>query len=599
MERSLYGYRVDDLCIDLQRQRVVRGGVPVPMPPLSFDLLLVLIRSAPALVSVDTLMERVWTGLVVTPETVTQRVKLLRDALGDDSRHPRYIVGVRGRGYRVLPAVQLSSEEPGTSLLPSTDATTLSGVNAAPPRAAARYGAPVIAVSLLVLVAAVLIVNAWPLGPSPNADSSSPEAQELYLEALLVREDSFSMGVSADRLQLMQDLLDQAITLDPDFAAAYAERAVIHQAWFYTNRKPVASELQLAEADLATGRRLAPDNAKVLGAGGVYLTLIEHDYEKAIAAFDAATARGLSDPIWLLVYSWALTRSGNREGAGAVLQKALALDHSNAILQANYIHHLLRGNQQERAWDQLDFYQQQNPAATTFQRLRAEMLFLVAANAKPWREQTAGTGYQHGVVTATNADDIALYQRFYWSRLDGEYGDMLSVLDAYPRNEVRSIVPASGLHPLAHYKGWLHLLEGDLRAAGRDGADIEDFLATNKTLPQHQSFHRLLAAEAALFSGDSERALALVEELSAELSAGHPLHYWLPAIEAWAGAHEAATTRLRRMARTTPIELYPGMILLDPLFSAPLETYPGFQALRAELEANIRASSYLHRESGV
>jgi len=171
-----------------------------------------------------------------------------------------------------------------------------------------------------------------------------------------------------------------------------------------------------------------------------------------------------------------LTRSGDREGAGAVLQKALALDHSNAILQANYIHHLLRGNQQERAWDQLDFYQQQNPAATTFQRLRAEMLFLVAANAKPWREQTAGTGYQHGVVTATNADDIALYQRFYWSRLDGEYGDMLSVLDAYPRNEVRSIVPASGLHPLAHYEGWLHLLEGDLRAAGRDGADIEDFL---------------------------------------------------------------------------------------------------------------------------
>jgi len=123
------------------------------------------------------------------------------------------------------------------------------------------------------------------------------------LEVLLVREDSFSMGVSADRLQLMQDLLDQAITPDPDFAAAYAERAVIHQAWFYTNRKPVASELQLAEADLATGRRLAPDNAKVLGAGGVYLTLIEHDYEKAIAAFDAATARGLSDSIWLLVYS--------------------------------------------------------------------------------------------------------------------------------------------------------------------------------------------------------------------------------------------------------------------------------------------------------
>ena len=50
-------------------------------------------------------MDGVWPGLVVGPETVSQRIKLLRDSLGDDPKMPRYVAGVRGRGYRLLPAV--------------------------------------------------------------------------------------------------------------------------------------------------------------------------------------------------------------------------------------------------------------------------------------------------------------------------------------------------------------------------------------------------------------------------------------------------------------------------------------------------------------
>ncbi|MDZ7769246.1 MAG: winged helix-turn-helix domain-containing protein [Woeseiaceae bacterium] len=63
-------------------------------------MLLVLAEAAPAVVTQDELVERVWNGRVVSPETVTQRVKLLRAALGDDASQPRYIALVRARATR-------------------------------------------------------------------------------------------------------------------------------------------------------------------------------------------------------------------------------------------------------------------------------------------------------------------------------------------------------------------------------------------------------------------------------------------------------------------------------------------------------------------
>ena len=98
-------YQLDDLVVDTGRMSVTRNGLELPLPKLSFDLLVALIKAAPSVVSQDELMDGVWPGLVVGPETVSQRIKLLRDSLGDDPKMPRYVAGVRGRGYRLLPDV--------------------------------------------------------------------------------------------------------------------------------------------------------------------------------------------------------------------------------------------------------------------------------------------------------------------------------------------------------------------------------------------------------------------------------------------------------------------------------------------------------------
>jgi TolB-like protein/Tfp pilus assembly protein PilF len=99
-------YRLGDLTIDTGRQQVSRGTEPVALPKLSYDLLLALVQAAPNVVSLHELMRRVWVGPIVSPETVSQRVKLLRDALEDDPRVPRYIGALRGRGYHIVGAVE-------------------------------------------------------------------------------------------------------------------------------------------------------------------------------------------------------------------------------------------------------------------------------------------------------------------------------------------------------------------------------------------------------------------------------------------------------------------------------------------------------------
>lgn len=112
-------YRLLDLTIDLERQRVERDGVPLDVAGLSFRLLACLVERGDRVVGFDELMDAVWAPAVVNEETVTQRVRLLRQALGDDARQPRYVRTVRSRGYQLgTPPVPVRADEvPGRRTL--------------------------------------------------------------------------------------------------------------------------------------------------------------------------------------------------------------------------------------------------------------------------------------------------------------------------------------------------------------------------------------------------------------------------------------------------------------------------------------------------
>ena len=103
-------YEFSDLTLDLDRHLLTRGGEPVKLTKLSFKALQALIQAAPALISHDELIDQVWGAKrVITLDNLAQRMKTLRQSLGDDPNDPIYIEGVRGEGYRLVPEVRIQS----------------------------------------------------------------------------------------------------------------------------------------------------------------------------------------------------------------------------------------------------------------------------------------------------------------------------------------------------------------------------------------------------------------------------------------------------------------------------------------------------------
>jgi TolB-like protein/DNA-binding winged helix-turn-helix (wHTH) protein len=163
-ERPAQRFRLDDLVVDLGKAEVIRGVEKIPLPKLSFDLLVALINSAPSIVTHDALLQQVWPGLQVSPESVAQRVKLLRSALNDDSQQPRYVMGVRGRGYRLIPL----PERLGDSKSPESAPAQLRGMPSARRRS-------VVIAAVLVGIGITLAFYFW---SSSHGSGSSSVAME-------------------------------------------------------------------------------------------------------------------------------------------------------------------------------------------------------------------------------------------------------------------------------------------------------------------------------------------------------------------------------------------------------------------------------------
>jgi TolB-like protein len=90
-------------------------------------LLLCLAERPGEVVSIDELLERAWSGVIVGPDSVYQAVASLRRMLGDDPKEPKYIATVPRLGYRMVASVG-PWEDPPPARVPASHRLRRTGV---------------------------------------------------------------------------------------------------------------------------------------------------------------------------------------------------------------------------------------------------------------------------------------------------------------------------------------------------------------------------------------------------------------------------------------------------------------------------------------
>jgi DNA-binding response OmpR family regulator len=95
-------YRFGDVEVDASRRTVSRGGAPVTLTPMEFDLLLALLRRHGAVASRIDLLREVWGhSAAVLTRTVDTHIAELRRKLERNPASPAFILTARKAGYRL------------------------------------------------------------------------------------------------------------------------------------------------------------------------------------------------------------------------------------------------------------------------------------------------------------------------------------------------------------------------------------------------------------------------------------------------------------------------------------------------------------------
>ena len=95
--------------LDLDTRELRRSNVPVPLSPKAFQMLEILVASAPKALSKSELQNRLWPDTFVVEKNLANLAVEIRDALGDDAAHPQFLRTVPRFGYAFRDASRVAA----------------------------------------------------------------------------------------------------------------------------------------------------------------------------------------------------------------------------------------------------------------------------------------------------------------------------------------------------------------------------------------------------------------------------------------------------------------------------------------------------------
>jgi DNA-binding winged helix-turn-helix (wHTH) protein/Tfp pilus assembly protein PilF len=292
------GYLVDSV----HRTVTSAGGRAVRLEPKAFDLLAYFAAHPEEMLSRDRLIADVWNGKFVTDDAVMVAVYALRQAFDDDSRAPRFIETIRGRGYRWIAA-------PDPEAIPVEP-----HVPEKRRRSFVAAWAALIAIAFAALVWAV--VRTPPKMPSMKRTSELVRAN--------ARGAFFLERATRSDLEKARAEFRQAITIDDRFAEPHAALAEVCVRLIETGTPDVAATEAEARREAAKAVELVPRLALSQAALASVQFVLDRDAVRAEQSFRHAIELDPALPGIRRRYAYLLGATGRF--AAATEQAQLAVE---------------------------------------------------------------------------------------------------------------------------------------------------------------------------------------------------------------------------------------------------------------------------------
>ena len=112
--------------------------------------------------------------------------------------------------------------------------------------------------------------------------TENADAYDIYLQGVAFVREGFSAASGENAVKA----LEEAVRLDPQFAAAWALLARVHSRFFFNNIDASERRRETAQQSLQTALRLQPNLAETQLAQAFYQYWVSRDYEGARATFE-------------------------------------------------------------------------------------------------------------------------------------------------------------------------------------------------------------------------------------------------------------------------------------------------------------------------
>jgi TolB-like protein/Flp pilus assembly protein TadD len=378
-----------------------------------------------------------------------------------------------------------------------------------------------------------------------------------------------------------EDLFQQAIKLDPKFAAAFAGLSMA-QSWIYHESEPTPARREQARLNADESLRLQPDLPEGHLALGFSYYYGDRDYEHALGEFEIAKRDLPNEAQAYMAIGAIKRRQGKWPESIANLEKAAALDPKNVSILVNLASSYMALRNFEAAEKTIDRASAMAPESFATVGLKAYLAIASKGDVTGAEKQIAS------LPADVDPNGLVTWARFWVLTLQRKFPEALAVVQKFPGETLA----AEGTAPVpkAFLEGTIHLLQGNKEKAqlALEHARLvsEQLLReAPQDAPRHAQHGLILAAldrkQEAIAEG--KRAIELRPE-SHDAFDGPRGTAALAQIYAWTGELDEAFRLLDHLL-TVPNGVAVPILKLDPAWD-PLRKDPRFQALIEKYASN-------------